>query len=181
MSNPFRNFAVIVHRGVLDVALEALGEVQLDGFAGLGHTILKKDATPQGSTAWRESVPPELSDGGTFPEGDAGKGSRPSRGLFNFGLAQIVPIDIRPQVFAADDSVRRPFNSRTMLCRNVVSAHPVIHDLRHAIDAFCQRGLRTDFVNCSLKCIHGRHIKHVFSECQHLGFDMLNISCSLNS
>ena len=42
----------------------------------------KKNATPQVSRAWRESIPPELSDGGTFTEGDAGKGLRPSCGLF---------------------------------------------------------------------------------------------------
>lgn len=33
----------------------------------------QKERHAPGMEAWRESVPPELSDGGTFPEGDAGK------------------------------------------------------------------------------------------------------------
>ena len=66
MTNPFRDFPIIGHGRILNVALEALGEVQLDGFAGFSHTILKKDATPQGRMAWRRSIPPELSDSGTF-------------------------------------------------------------------------------------------------------------------
>ena len=34
----------------------------------------QKERHAPGMEAWRESIPPELSDGGTFPEGDAGKG-----------------------------------------------------------------------------------------------------------
>lgn len=33
----------------------------------------QKERHAPGMEAWRESIPPELSDGGTFPEGDAGK------------------------------------------------------------------------------------------------------------
>jgi hypothetical protein len=82
MTNPLRDFPIIKHGGVLDVTLEALWEVQLDCFAGFGHTILKKDATPQGGTAWRENPERSCRTSGTFQMETLEFVKRTSSGLF---------------------------------------------------------------------------------------------------
>jgi hypothetical protein len=168
--------------------------VQLDRFTNLVHVGLQKSRhAPRGRSVALKCLAGVVGRP-NFPEGDAGIGKRPSGSLlFRFWrstvvgnavgrdvrAAQVGPIDIGAKVFASHSAVCRLFDLRAMFGRDVVTSQPVVYHLGRAIDALGERALRSRFVNCSLKCCHAKHIKHVFSECQHLGFMSLNKSCKL--
>jgi hypothetical protein len=153
--------------------------VQFYCFGRFIHAGPKKYATPQGDTAWREKPERSFRTPRTFQMETLEYGLRPSGGLSDYCLTEVLPIDIRAKVFAAHDAICRLFNLWAMFCRDFASTQPVVYYLGSAIDALGERALRSCFVNCSLKCCHAKHIKHVFSGCQHLGFVRLNKSCNL--
>ena len=81
---------------------------------------------------------------------DPGWSAHISSGLFDRGLPEIRPVDIRTQILTSNLSGRCLFDFRAVLGWNVVSAQPVIDYLRCALDTLGQRALRSEMADCFL-------------------------------
>lgn len=94
--------------------------------------------------------------------GSGGRGGR--------GVAQVGPIDVGAQVFAADGAIGGALDGWALVRRNVSPGKPVMNNLRHHAEQFCQTTLPADLRDCFNKSFHATENKHVGNLCQHVVF-----------
>lgn len=100
-------------------------------------------------------------------------------GRWAVGRPQVGPIDVRAKLFATDLSASRALDGRTVLGRNVATAHPVVYNLLHNVKPPGQLSLASNDTNRSFQMFHGTHYKHVGIIRQHVVFDQINICFSV--
>ena len=94
-------------------------------------------------------------------------------------VAEVGPIDIGAQVFAADGASSSAFDGWAVFSWNVAASQPVIDHLRNYANRAGQNTLGAEMRNCLLKCFHGHDNKHVGMIGQQVVFGFVNICFKL--
>ena len=88
--------------------------------------------------------------------------------------AQVGPVNVGAQVFAADGSLCGALNSWAMVGRDVSTRQPVIDNLRNNANGSRQNALAAETIYGLSECFHGDHHKHVGIARQQAVFDLVN-------
>ena len=88
--------------------------------------------------------------------------------------AQVGPIDIWAQVFAADGAIGGALDGWAMVGRDVSARQPVIDNLRNNANGSRQNALAAETIYGLSECFHGDHHKHVGIARQQVVFDLVN-------
>lgn len=70
------------------------------------------------------------------------------------GVAQEAPVDVRPQVFAADSSAGGFFDRRAVVRWHSPTHYPVVHSLRRNANSACQSAVATHVIDGGFYRIH---------------------------